>query len=186
MKPKLLLYAALLTLTQCSQCKRDDPQPQPPKDPLSLLPPETQTGAGTFGCLVNGKAYVALSSIKCRGDWQGQSTLFVSGEGSLNGDYNNQEIFSAGMLLNGGLRNGQEFNLVRFSQPINSTLSQFAADATIKLCGYHGDYIKAGQVTLVKFDPVARIAAGRFAFVLYEPGGCDTLRVSNGRFDVKF
>ncbi|GAB3674341.1 hypothetical protein GCM10027594_35420 [Hymenobacter agri] len=39
---------------------------------------------------------------------------------------------------------------------------------------------------LIKFDPVARFAAGRFAFVLYEPGGCDTLRVSNGRFDVKF
>jgi len=39
---------------------------------------------------------------------------------------------------------------------------------------------------LVKFDGAARIAAGRFAFTLYEPGGCDTLRVTNGRFDVKF
>ena len=37
-----------------------------------------------------------------------------------------------------------------------------------------------------EFDPVARIASGRFAFKLYEPGGCDTLRVTNGRFDVKF
>ena len=57
---KLPLYLAQLTLTQCSKCKRDDPQPQPPKDPLSLLPPETQTGTGTFACLVNGKAFIAL------------------------------------------------------------------------------------------------------------------------------
>ena len=183
---KLLLYTALLTLTQCSQCKKNDPTPQPPKDPLSTLPAETQTGAGTFGCLVNGKVYAALAAIKCRGDWQGLNTLYISADCNSNTSYSS-DFFSTGMLLNGNLSNGQVFNLVRFSQPINSTLSQFVADANIKLCGYRGNNIKTGQVELVKFDGVARIASGRFAFTLYEPGsGCDTLRVTNGRFDVKF
>ena len=49
---KLLLYAALLTLTQCSQCKKNDPTP------LAQLPPATQTGANTFGCLVNGQVWL--------------------------------------------------------------------------------------------------------------------------------
>ena len=40
---KLLLYSALLLLTQCSKCK-NDPAPEPPASPLSQLPPETQTG----------------------------------------------------------------------------------------------------------------------------------------------
>ena len=53
MKTKLLLYPALLLLTQCSKCK-NDPQPN---DPASQLPPATQTGANTFGCLVNGQPY---------------------------------------------------------------------------------------------------------------------------------
>jgi len=55
-----------------------------------------------------------------------------------------------------------------------------------KPCVYEGNFIKTGKVELIKFDGAGRIAAGRFAFTLYEPGGCDTLRVTNGRFDVKF
>ncbi|MBO0356924.1 hypothetical protein J0X19_03115 [Hymenobacter sp. BT186] len=43
-----ILLAALLGL---SQCKQDAPSP------LSQLPPATQTGANTFGCLVNGKPW---------------------------------------------------------------------------------------------------------------------------------
>ena len=65
---KVFLYLCLATLTQCFKCKRDDPQPQPPKDPLSLLPPETQTGKGTCGCLVNGKAFIAPFTTSANGD----------------------------------------------------------------------------------------------------------------------
>ena len=48
----LLLLAALLVL---SQCKKKDPGPAP--TPESLLPPATQTGANTFGCLLNGQPW---------------------------------------------------------------------------------------------------------------------------------
>ncbi|GAB3674346.1 hypothetical protein GCM10027594_35430 [Hymenobacter agri] len=74
---KLLLYAALLTLTQCSTCKRDNPQPQPPKDPLSTRSPETQTGAGTFAYLINGKAFIALYTTSANGDWQSLNRLAI-------------------------------------------------------------------------------------------------------------
>ena len=178
---KLLLYAVLLTLTQCSQCKRDDPQPQPPKDPLSTLPPETQTGAGTFGYLVDGQPVSITSSFLALGDWSCNSCLTVSGQSSAT-----QPSYVMSLLLTGQLQSNQTFTLVKYNMPVNFSLNEFSARPTIKNCFYTGNYIKAGQVTLVKFDPVARIAAGRFAFVLYEPGGCDTLRVSNGRFDVKF
>ena len=50
---KALLYAALLLLTQCSKCKNDPT----PADPAAALPPATQTGAGTLGCLVNGQPW---------------------------------------------------------------------------------------------------------------------------------
>ena len=184
---KLPLYLSLLLLTQCSKCKLDNPTPLPPKDPLSVLPAETQTGAGTLGCLVNGNAYATVSSVKCRGDWQGVRALFISG-GANAGAVFGKEKFSVGLLLTGELRSGQLFDLVRFKQPVSSSLNQFVADAVAgsKPCVYEGNYIKTGKVELLKFDGVARIASGRFAFTLYEPGGCDTLRVTQGRFDVKF
>ncbi len=46
--PTPLLLAALLSL---SQCKKNDLTPE------EQLPPETQTGANTFGCLVNGQVW---------------------------------------------------------------------------------------------------------------------------------
>ena len=184
---RLPLYLALLSLTHCSKCKRDNPAPQPPKDPLSVLPPETQMGASTFGCLVNGDAYATISPVKCRGDWQGARALFISGGANAGAVYG-KELVTIGLLLNGSLQGGQSFDLVPFKQPLSPSLNQFAANAVAggKPCVYEGNYIKMGKVELLKFDGVARIAAGRFAFTIYEPGGCDTLRVTNGRFDVKF
>ena len=185
---KLPLYLALLTLTQCSQCKRDDPAPQPPKDPLSLLPPETQTGAGTFACLVNGKAFIALYTTSANGDWQSFNRLAIAGDMRLNGEGAAQPV-SMGVTLEGRLWSNESFALISSATPFpifTTGVNQFIARTANVPCIYGGEYIKTGQVTLVKFDPVARIAAGRFAFVLYKPGGCDTLRVSNGRFDVNF
>ncbi len=49
--PTPLLLAALLGL---SQCKHKNPGPAKPED---QLPPATQTGAHTFGCLLNGQPW---------------------------------------------------------------------------------------------------------------------------------
>lgn len=100
------------------------------------------------------------------------------------------DMLSIRMLLHGTLQPGQTriFTLVPFSTPVSMVDNQLIATAAplSKPCAYRGNNTKTGQVPLTKFDPVARVAAGRFDFTLYEPGGCDTLRVTNGRFDVKF
>ena len=46
--PTALLLAALLGLSQCKKTEAD---------PVDQLPPATQTGANTLGCLVNGQAW---------------------------------------------------------------------------------------------------------------------------------
>lgn len=48
----LLLLPILLGLLSCN---KDDDRPT---DPVDLLPPITQTGAGTFGALVDGKPFI--------------------------------------------------------------------------------------------------------------------------------
>jgi hypothetical protein len=52
MKNLLFLFATVLTLSCCS---KDDNKPT---NPIDKLPPATQTGANTAGCLVNGKAFL--------------------------------------------------------------------------------------------------------------------------------
>ncbi len=34
-----------------------DDNPAPPENPLAKLPPETQTGANTFGCVINNQVF---------------------------------------------------------------------------------------------------------------------------------
>ncbi len=43
-----------------ASCKKEST----PQDELSKLPPATQTGANTFSCLVNGKAWVAQTDCR--------------------------------------------------------------------------------------------------------------------------
>ena len=49
---KLIYILSFITLTACSN---DD---NTTKNPTFSLPPETQTGANTFGVTINGKVYI--------------------------------------------------------------------------------------------------------------------------------
>ena len=182
---KINLLALFLLGLLLAQCKKRAPDPVP-ADPLTLLPPETQTGAGTFGCLVNGKAYTAPYSTSARGDWMSTTRIGISSSVTESVATKGLSVLLA---LNGSLTTNQQFTLISSASPyplFTPGLNQFWAASAGGICTYDGSYIKTGRVELVKFDGVARIASGRFAFTLYEPGGCDTLKVTNGRFDVKF
>ncbi len=52
MKPVITILFVFLFFTACKK------HTITPVNQLSLLPPATQTGARTFGCLVNGQAYI--------------------------------------------------------------------------------------------------------------------------------
>jgi hypothetical protein len=56
MKYLLLLFLAL-TLNSCDN---DDDSP---RDPISQLPPATQTGANTFGALLDGEPFIPSDGI---------------------------------------------------------------------------------------------------------------------------
>ena len=87
---KLVPLLALALLTQCAGCKTNDPAPKLPPTQLDLLPPETQTGQRTFGCLVNGQAWTPAGSPL-------SGPLFSSG-------YSNQNLYltvNRAIIVNG-------------------------------------------------------------------------------------
>ena len=49
MKNLFLITSFVLLISSCKKSK--------PSNPIDQLPPETQTGANTFGCLVNGEVF---------------------------------------------------------------------------------------------------------------------------------
>ena len=178
--PTPLLLAALLGL---SQCKKKDP------DPLSQLPPATQTGANTFGCLVNGQPWLPSGN---------------------NGGPNSVALYDPGIDKPGGAQvNIKAYRLAAtdtyitlyfrqittqkriftmelpaLGQPVVEAFGCYEGDGD-SFCNPNLIYLN-GQVLLARVDEKAGIIAGTFWFSAVQRGSPDTLKVTQGRFDYKF
>ena len=179
MKNSLLLLAALLGLSQCK--KKSDPAP------VGQLPPATQTGANTFGCLLNGQPWTPSGN-------NGTPNLVVTYDPN----------YSGGALQIKTYRYSGAKNDVLLGIVIGAAQVSKAGDYTISLnggnganyidngvpspCNYYGEAptltYRKGTLTLTRLDPAAGIVSGTFSFTLYQPG-CDSVRVTQGRFDKK-
>ena len=172
MKYTALLLAALLGL---SQCKKKDP------DPVDKLPLATQTGANTLGCLVNGQAWTPQGN-------NGSSNYSVSYDQSPYGvfdlrTYRYQQqptdnfqylILFARELLGPKSYDIGDIASTRVSWYDRLTGCDMSSDET-------GTYHK-GTLTITRLDRQAGIISGTFDFTLAKPG-CDTIKVTHGRFD---
>ncbi|RYU84308.1 hypothetical protein [Hymenobacter persicinus] len=177
MKPTLFLYAGLLLLTQCSKCKKDDPTP------AEQLPPATQTGANTFGCLVNGQPYTPSG-------YNGVSNYAVLYDPGFKGGSLDVRTYRYP-------RPGKSQYLILSSTNIDKpgvyqfspTAGAFFTDALRPVpCNNYdssdNNTYSKGTITITRLDLNAGIISGTIDFTLAQPG-CDTIKVTQGRFDKK-
>ncbi|MFN6944414.1 MAG: hypothetical protein ACK4ND_05665 [Cytophagaceae bacterium] len=169
----------ILLLLILTSCPKITPEPKPEE-----LPPETQEGKDTFGCLVNGQVWVPRVTV-----WVGQSRLVSSyHEGRLNlaarrvtdryGYSENQslnvlvvkDVFSTGtFVVNSRHKDGRG----RFNNLITK-------------CIYETDSIQYdGLVEITKLDTINHIVSGRFHFTANSED-CGKVEVTEGRFDVRY
>ena len=181
MKTKLLLYPALLLLTQCSKCKNDPA----PNDPASQLPPATQTGANTFGCLVNGQPYTPKGNT-------GASNFGVTYDPSFRGG---AIVIETYRVEGGGLTKFLSIDATPVNTSGNYSLNLSTGLGEVLYssggpspCGFMYDsrdvtYRKATLI-ITRFDVNGRVIAGTFDAIIARTG-CDTLKITQGRFDKK-
>jgi len=170
-KPALLL----LLLALLVQCKKHDPSPE------DQLPPATQTGANTFGCLVNGQAWIPSG-------YDGYSNYIVLYDRGLGGTldiatYRYQQSVSSTYqrisLSASRLFAPKTYNL----RDSTNTVAGFNNRATsCTLNSREANVFCKGTLTITRLDLQAGIISGTFEFTLAKPG-CDTVRVTQGRFD---
>ncbi|MDR3226886.1 MAG: hypothetical protein LBT56_04360 [Prevotellaceae bacterium] len=153
-----------ITLCSCDSCE---------KEYLTELPPETQTGANTFGCYVNGELFVA------------QREYGQLGRPYLSAGYSRLTTI-LGIGADG--KNGHVgFSVFYPTENANITMS--TAGCHTKDLWYGREPI--GEVYLTKFDTINKIVSGKFSckIKLYNSqnyDGSDTiLDITQGRFDLK-
>lgn len=173
-KMKNLIYILAFALTIIS-CNNDDDN----LTPLEQLPKATQTGEGTFGCLVNGMPFIETGTFfNCFYQFvNGEYFFHISAESeALN--INEITIYSNKVELSSGetyqLGNNEERSIsgiTFFSDAIQNVSTKNSIPGTL-------------QIT--KLDIQNNIISGTFNFKVNHPITNEEINVTDGRFDTKF
>lgn len=166
----LFCLATFLTASSCKKNKLSE---------LDKLPPITQTGANTFGCLINGKAYLP-------GGWDG--------------NHSNYRVFVDPIDSSLGIRTynfetSNKLQLTIGSYGLYSGISlPFTISDKTKLgllyiydcyIGVNDSVYRSGNLKITRYDLQNGIVSGEFGCIIYDSSCTDTVRITNGRFDKK-
>jgi hypothetical protein len=184
------LLLALSLITFHTGCKKE----KIPDDPMKVkLPPPTQEGLRTFGCLINGVPFVPTKTFSIYAE---NSPLVVQ--------YNFSTKFFLLRALRYNLKKNDQWVKTRVSPgaifdgvgSYNIFLVNYGLIDTSTICGddkyvgvpyYDRLYdIISGRMNITRFDPELKIISGTFDYDVYSKKCRDTVRITQGRFDVKF
>ena len=159
----LLLMLSLLFLSTIS-CKDGD---DTSTNPIDQLPPATQTGENTFGCLLDGESFIpsgGTNPLDCVYQF-------------VNGGY----YFG----LQGNKRNE---NNNRILLGISTNNLEIEENKTYALAGLfrYTSTEHLGEVTITKLDTVNQIVSGTFWFDIAHPVTGEIVEIREGRFDMPY
>jgi hypothetical protein len=179
----LLCFAIVLCSSQCKKTK-----PTTPLTELEKLPSITQTGANTFGCLVDGIAWLPNGTKPQNGGSNIQlyvDPTFQGGAFYVTGhQYNAPTSF-----VSIGSGNCTNSGIYEFTNNVNSSSYKKSIPGSLA-CELFSSGIgtyKSGFLNISKYDLTSGIFSGTFEFKLFNSQSLcgDTIRITNGRFDVK-
>ena len=166
----------LLMLTM-QQCENNTPTPKELTE-LEKLPPATQSGKRTFGCLVDGKAWVTKLSTHSQSDYQ--DGLLSVAAGVWNDDFFSDISFYV-----------SDFNLsektYQFREKVNQPGNQYALYYDFReQCEFITTTEYNGTVTITHLDNVNFIISGTFEFEAYSSDCTQVIKITDGRFDIHY
>lgn len=155
----------LLTVVLCSSCGEEDFSVDP-----TLMPPATQTGANTFGCLIDGWVYTAQRyASDCKAVYY---PAFNEDEKSI---VRISVRIDTNLFLSFNIIDPQENTITICSASAEASGQTIYADAVLSNGNRHEE-LGDGIVHITRFDLDSKIISGTFE------GG----RMKEGRFDLNF
>jgi len=182
---KNLLFILIAFLIVGCRDSSDDNSPK--------LPPETQTGANTFGCLVNGRLFYPRDGTF---DIMGANKAVV---------YSGNNKFDEILVAN--FKDGKPLNYMyfhihdlptkgvgeyvwkesNFNKGIDGLMQNYlyvrAFDYTTNTWKWYTSYENSGKTVITKYGGQP-IVSGTFSGKLRTADGKETIEITNGRFDI--
>ena len=152
------------------------------KNEIDALPPATQTGANTFGCLVNGKAWVPsgkglFSDKPLEGGYFGQdANLWIQ---ATSKDGSGIDLWVEKPFIKGGYELKYETGIKpTIILPYNYGYYRQPGISYITTPQY------VGRVVITRDDTTMNIISGTFEFTARNAKTGQTVSVTEGRFDL--
>jgi len=181
-----------LLLALITSCSNDDVN----RDPIFQLPPETQTGANTFGATINGKVYIPRDPTGINwGGQQGKGMKLLGGGISPN-QYTELVVVdgasSVGFKITIHIQNllaigFYQLKQSNFQDQADSILENHIFfkiwDSNIKNYAYYGSVENQGFINITRLSN--GIVSGNFSgkFVRYDNPN-EFIQITDGRFDI--
>ena len=168
-----LLFSTAILLLLNTQCKKNH---EPPLTELQKLPPITQTGRQTFGCLINGKAFIpgggGLLTNVLRVSYDATSGGIFSITAKYYFADNSSQIIHVGTI---GVNAPGTYDLQLHSPYVISYVHNS--------CDFNTWYDTpiSGTLNITRFDN--GLVSGTFSFKV-ATAVCGTIEATDGRFDV--
>ncbi|NRB84353.1 MAG: hypothetical protein HRU49_11355 [Winogradskyella sp.] len=167
---KIFLSLCVLSLLIITSCNNNDDD-NGSTDPVDQLPPATQTGENTVGFLIDGIPISVTNSNHI-------GAFFQQGQLQIGFGYEDDYMdLSISILANSPLAVDTNYSLV------NNSLVVKTNDDTN--CFYDIDDTLEGIVRFTNIDETNFIISGFFEFTTVTEG-CDTINITEGRFDVQY
>ncbi|WKS95541.1 DUF6252 family protein [Riemerella columbina] len=177
------LFLALLVGLSLTTCREKEPDP-------NILPPATQSGANTAGCLVNGKVWVASKKSSTRGFYVGATGAEIYSDGTFKIGVEFKNVSNKSYIKMGIKKIKLELNK-EYTIPINSPLGEniggafYVQHSVIGPAYYTKSPDYTGKIKITRLDIPNEIISGTFEFDAVDEDG-NVVHITEGRFDKKF
>jgi hypothetical protein len=182
------IYTSLLVIivSIITACKKDGNNNTTDPNNVPGLPPATQSGANTFGCLVNGVPWVP------EGYGGGSPNLSIDYDPGFNNGIFGIAAYRKTANENSSIGIGIADSLNFIKAPIQLILGKkslygvFYSNENCFITYFDTSVYRKGFLKINTYDKTKKIIAGTFEAILFKSGCIDTIRITKGRFDFKF
>lgn len=169
------LICVFLVFTACS-----DDDDAPPPNPIDLLPPATQTGENTFGCLLDGEAFLpagGINPLDCVYQFVDGGYYFAL-QGNKRDEKNHIILIGVG-TKNKEIEEGKTYQLLENVEGNCTGVYAYAGEFR------YTSEIHTGELNITKLDFENNIVSGTFWFDVKDENGV-IHEIRKGRFDIHF
>ncbi len=172
---KIILASLIISLFSFAKCEKDKP------DSIGL-PAATQEGKNTLGFFLNGQPWTPQGN-------NGTANLSIDVDLGFNQGIMGISSYrlTSGEHIGFGIKDSLNFIKIPATLYLGKkSLYQFGISTNNCMIDYYDSNVyRSGSLTLNKLDEVNHIVSGTFNAILYK-NGCDTFKITDGRFDMKF